>query len=204
MDAIEYFKGMRKRLCEDYLKLLPKKSVGYQTTLREMSFYDAAIKALDQAPCIDAISRSEAIRVASGYCHFTNIPDELAKLPSVNPKPCEDAISRRLLKYLGAECIAKRDENDNLIPLGSVDSLPSVSTEKTGRWIPVSERLPELLEDVLICDSGGNINIGFCCKRKYANGKEYTSWVEIGSDWDATPIAWMPLPQPYEPQESEE
>ena len=140
MDAIEYFKGMRKRLCEDYLKLLPKKSVGYQTTLREMSFYDAAIKALDQAPCIDAISRSEAIRVASGYCHFTNIPDELAKLPSVNPKPCEDAISRRLLKYLGAECIAKRDENDNLIPLGSVDSLPSVSTEKTGRWImPVQD-----------------------------------------------------------------
>lgn len=45
-----------------------------------------------------------------------------------------DCISRQALKDLGAECIAKRDENGNLIPLGSIDSLPSVSKEKTGRW----------------------------------------------------------------------
>ena len=32
----------------------------------------------------DLISRSEAIRVASGHCHWSNIPKELAKLPSVN------------------------------------------------------------------------------------------------------------------------
>ena len=43
-------------------------------------------------------------------------------------------ISRQTLKDLGAECIAKRDENGNLIPLGSIDNLPSVSTKKTGRW----------------------------------------------------------------------
>ena len=35
----------------------------------------------------DLIRRSEAIRVASGYCHWTNIPAELAKLPSVTPAP---------------------------------------------------------------------------------------------------------------------
>lgn len=34
--------------------------------------------------CEDAISRAEAIRVASGYCHWSNIPKELEKLPSVN------------------------------------------------------------------------------------------------------------------------
>ena len=54
-----------------------------------------AIKALEQEPCTDAISRSEAIRVASGYCHTANISAELAKLPSVNPKPCGDVISRQ-------------------------------------------------------------------------------------------------------------
>jgi len=43
-----------------------------------------AIKALEQEPCEDAISRSDAIRVASGYCHWSNIPKELEKLPSVN------------------------------------------------------------------------------------------------------------------------
>ena len=86
-----------------------------------------AIKALEQQHCDDAISRKEAIRVSSGYCHWANIPDELAKLPSVNPKPCEDAISRKKLKELGAECIAKRDENGELIAMGCIDNLPSVN-----------------------------------------------------------------------------
>ena len=31
----------------------------------------------------DLINRSEAIRIASGFCHTANIADELAKLPSV-------------------------------------------------------------------------------------------------------------------------
>lgn len=44
-----------------------------------------------------------------------------------------DYISRQALKDLGAECIAKRDENGNLIPLGCIDNLPSVSTEKPNR-----------------------------------------------------------------------
>ena len=30
----------------------------------------------------DLISREEAIKIASGYCHPANIADELAKLPS--------------------------------------------------------------------------------------------------------------------------
>ena len=37
--------------------------------------------------CEDAISRADAVRVASGYCHPQNIANELAKLPSVNPQP---------------------------------------------------------------------------------------------------------------------
>ena len=45
-----------------------------------------AIKELEQEPCEDYISRAEAIRIASGYCHWSNIPDELAKLPPVQPK----------------------------------------------------------------------------------------------------------------------
>lgn len=32
-------------------------------------------------PC-DVISRADAIRVASGYCHPANVAEELAKLPS--------------------------------------------------------------------------------------------------------------------------
>ena len=49
----------------------------------------------------DCISRQEAIRIASGYCHFTNVAKELEKLPSVQPVDkdinvsCKDAISRQ-------------------------------------------------------------------------------------------------------------
>jgi hypothetical protein len=36
---------------------------------------------------LDCISRADAIRVASGYCHPSNVAKELAKLPSVTPQP---------------------------------------------------------------------------------------------------------------------
>lgn len=52
--------------------------------------FDRAIDVLGQEPCKDAISRAEAIRIASGYCHLANVAKELAKLPSVNPAPCEN------------------------------------------------------------------------------------------------------------------
>ena len=40
---------------------------------------------LQVEPCEDTISRADAIRVASGYCHPANIAKELAKLPPVTP-----------------------------------------------------------------------------------------------------------------------
>ncbi len=111
---------------------------------------DMAIKALEQEPCEDAISRSEAIRVASGYCHWSNIPDELAKLPSVNPIPCEDAISRqaaidavrfgvthaiRINRYTGEKDDLFQASNEELEKaIERIADLPSVSTEKTGHW----------------------------------------------------------------------
>ena len=36
--------------------------------------------------CEDAISRADAIRIASGFCHPSNIAKELKALPSVHPK----------------------------------------------------------------------------------------------------------------------
>lgn len=45
-----------------------------------------AVEALKRETSDDAISRQAAIRIASGYCHFTNVAKELAKLPSVQPE----------------------------------------------------------------------------------------------------------------------
>lgn len=48
---------------------------------------DDVLKLLEQEPCEDAISRAAAVKVASGYCHPSNIAQELAKLPPVTPQP---------------------------------------------------------------------------------------------------------------------
>ena len=45
------------------------------------------LELLEQDPCEDAISRADAVKVASGYCHTSNIAEELAKLPPVQPQP---------------------------------------------------------------------------------------------------------------------
>ena len=106
------------------------------------------------------------------------------------------------MKDLCAECIAKRDENGNLTPLGSIDILPSVSTEKTGRWIPVSERLPE--------NSGRYLAY---IVNKHDDKLQYIMTCDYSVDgyWNWFPddetacdnvIAWMQLPQPYK-EESE-
>ena len=116
MDAIEYFKGMRKRLCEDHLKLLPKKSVGYQTTLREMAFYDMAIKALEQQP-----------KLLQALEHEKGAYNALVKNIQ-----CSDAISRQAaLKRWDELSVRGRTEFDQALMM-----LPSVSVaEKTGHWI---------------------------------------------------------------------
>lgn len=54
--AIIYFKDMRKRMCEDHLKICPKDSVAYRATLIEKGFYDTAIKALEQEASYNSVN----------------------------------------------------------------------------------------------------------------------------------------------------
>jgi hypothetical protein len=65
---------------------------------------------------------------------------------------------------------------------------------KTGHWIPVSERLPEINDDVLISLEWG-IDIG-----RYSDGEWHSEWINHYDDGNV--LAWMPLPKPYDPQET--
>ena len=63
---------------------------------------------------------------------------------------------------------------------------------KQGEWIPCSERLPSEDEDVMAwVESGDEARIA-CCN--YA--KEV--WFDAIMDVIVSPIAWMPLPEPWE------
>ena len=94
--AIEYFKFHRK--INDHLKTCPKDSIAYQATLKEKEFYDMAIKALEQEPCEDAISRQTVINALCDGCELFKNGEQtcrskceeyhfLATLPSVTPQP---------------------------------------------------------------------------------------------------------------------
>ena len=133
-----------------------------------------AIKALEQEPCEDAISRKQAIYVASGYCHPANVARELAKLPSVNPT------------------------KTGWIPM-TTRPMTEEEREHYREWFDVDEgmifdcELPEDGQEVLV-SYGGYVCVDTFCR-------DDGCYFE-GVDIDGVE-AWMPLPKPYEPQESE-
>ena len=74
------------------------------------------------------------------------------------------------------------------------------SSENPNKWIPVSERLPEDEEEVLCFLESEEMAVLF----RRNNWGQY-EWVDGGfatGSYDV--IAWMPLPAPAEPEESEE
>lgn len=66
-----------------------------------------------------------------------------------------------------------------------------------GRWIPVSETLPEIHKEVIVTD----IETSDAYQSRYI-GDGY--WECDNGLFKNRIIAWMPLPDKYEPQESED
>ena len=84
----------------------------------------------------------------------------------------------------------------------ALNDLPSVTQEpKTGHWIPVSEKLPEDGQEILFSTKTGRVHSG-----KYHDDNSANQWYshhDKCNAWNNVVTAWMPLPKPYEPQESE-
>lgn len=94
--AIVYFKDMRKRMCEDHLKICPKDSVAYHATLIEKGFYDAAIKALEQKPIIDKI-RAEILEEKE--CAYADFERYKVEYLGQDPEDVLDSLPQDEFRY---------------------------------------------------------------------------------------------------------
>ena len=112
-------------------------------------------------------------------------------------KPCKDAISRQaVIDSLHSKFADGFDSDrwwNSMSVLYAINKVPSVSTEKTGRWIPVSERLPKEYDLVLVTEKYGFVDTAHFAHNDLT---EMDEWI-AADDETFDVIAWMPLPQPY-------
>jgi hypothetical protein len=116
----------------------------------------------------------------------------------VIPKePCGDAISRQaVIDMTGlSEWFDSSDSYNGFVI--ALSELPSVTLkQKTGKWIPVSERLPEEGKTVM-----ASTNYGIYPEARYSEKYGWKWPWEVGEDYWTEIVdsveAWMPLPEPY-------
>ena len=90
------------------------------------------------------------------------------------------------------------------IALNRIAEQPTISPESLQpQWIPVTERLPETSQDVLITKRKefGTVRV---MKAFYMSSDDGGIWAsQCGTDTTGV-IAWLPLPEPYKPAGEEE
>lgn len=83
--------------------------------------------------------------------------------------------------------------------------------QKPNKWIPVSERLPDDEDYVLVCYEDGHIRTAYYYIDTNIYPSEFedcceTGWYNYNEDfmYKQDVIAWMPLPEPYKAEGGEE
>ena len=191
-EAIDNLKSIRQRFLNGY---------GEYTEV-EVTIDGFDMQALDMA--IKALEQNESAE--EWYKLFVE---------KLEQEPCGDAISRQAVKE---QMIKYGFHAPDMTVTEFVEDLPSVTPtddatlkdifcigceykeERTGHWIPVSERLPkEENNHYWICT-----DCGYQCECRWTNVNHF--WTNLTTDWHwhimdipqySKVIAWMPLPKPY-------
>ena len=81
----------------------------------------------------------------------------------------------------------------------AIEALSDVPDTNVGKWILVSERLPEDKQVVLITNDKHNVRYGKFRGTGFSNS-DCNKWIWKNNTIE-TVIAWMPLPSPYKGEE---
>ena len=133
-EAIEKLELMRQKVDEETYRALILAIKALEQEPCETSTNEPMTMVYPTIFCEDAISRTDALKVASDECQefrgiYGRIEDGIQKLPSVTPKPieCEDAISREAV----LEKLNEWDWQELYLPIHFkeyiIDELPSVT-----------------------------------------------------------------------------
>ena len=163
---------------------------------------EMAIKALEQER-----SRSAEITQYRHDCEKLMEENERLK-KALEQEPCEDAISRQavidIIKSLhnaNPSYWNTCDVVDRECALDEITALPSVQPKS--EWFPVSERLPEDLQRVLVTIERYNgdkvVRVAEYYGRIFQIKENREQW-EVG---EKGLLAWMPIPQPYKAEGEE-
>lgn len=148
----------------------------------QLQTYKTCLEALEQEPMRDATP--EERESVDAYIKSISKPTGI----EFDEEPSGDAVSREAVDDI--LCLYS-DGNGMIDARGAVRmvrELPSVNPQEP-KWIPVSERLPQINEWVLCQCRAGYKVLRLTSYRCYRNDtQEYM---------DSFVIAWMPLPMPY-------
>ena len=79
------------------------------------------------------------------------------------------------------------------------NAVEEIKQSKTGHWIPVSEKVPEIRQDVLCQCRGNNYSV-----LRLNHDSDWECVYPRTTYMQSFVIAWMPLPESYEPQAENE
>ena len=155
---------------------------------------ETAIKALEQQPS-DTVSRGAFEQVMWERDVAIGQLKELGYGLGQKVEPCDDAISREAVLDLLATRVPNPYYENVFRAVGELTPV----TQKSGKWISVSERLPEDAQEVLYSTKTGRVFHG-----EYYDDNTDRKWFSYKDDmfsFNNVVTAWMPLPKPYESQE---